>query len=276
VVPSGPTTHQQRHEPGSRAKPSDHRRAMGRHVHRLAAYERSHGRVHHMEPGARAPARGIGRAPGDPHGLPRPNRATWAGSPAGSSPTAPRPSAPSSSPNSSTPPGRRCAKPSPATAWECPPATPPPSASAPSPPPATAAASRPPRPWTRCLLRSILAPSPPTVSGRAVPVGPPRGAVRHLGRQRGGRAVQRESRPPTTTGPRRSSDEPTAATGWPANAPTAPTAATPTEPTESTAPAGPTNPRSGRWWPMSAEPTGPHQRAASGSTLVVYLDVLGS
>jgi hypothetical protein len=134
-------------------------------------------------------------------------------------------------------------------------------------------AGRPPRPWARCLLRSILAPSPPTVSGRAVPVGPPRGAVRHLGRQRGRRAVQRESRPPTTTGPGRSSDEPTAATGWPANAPTAPTAATPTEPT---APAAPTNPRSGRWWPMSAEPTGPHQRAASGSTLVVYLDVLGS
>jgi hypothetical protein len=173
-------------------------------------------------------------------------------------------------------PGYRCARLSPATAWACPPATPKPSASALSPRPAAAPAGRPPRPWARCLLRSILAPSPPTVSGRAVPVGPPRGAVRHLGRQRGGRAVQRESRPPTTTGPRRSSDEPTAATGWPANAPTAPTAATPTEPTESTAPAGPTNPRSGRWWPMSAEPTGPHQRAASGSTLVVYLDVLGS
>jgi hypothetical protein len=159
VVPSGPTTHQQRHEPGSRAKPSDHRRAMGRHVHRLAAYERSHGRVHHMEPGARAPARGIGRAPDDPHGLPRPNRATWAGSPAASSPTAPRPSAPSSSPNSSTPPGRRCGTPSPATGSACPLATPPPSASAPSPPPASAAASRPPRPWTRCSWPSIPVPS---------------------------------------------------------------------------------------------------------------------
>jgi hypothetical protein len=76
-----------------------------------------------------------------------------------------------------------------------------------------------------------------------------------------------------TTGPGRSSDELTAATGWPANAPAVPTAATPTEPT---APAAPTNPRSGRWWPMPADPTGPHQRAASGSTLVVYLDVLGS
>jgi hypothetical protein len=71
-----------------------------------------------------------------------------------------------------------------------------------------------------------------------------------------------------TTGPGRSSDELTAATGWPANAPAAPT--------EPTAPAAPTNPRSGRWWPMPADPTGPHQRAASGSTLVVYLDVLGS
>ena len=41
------------------------------------------------------------------------------------------------------------------------------------------------------------APSPPeTVTGRAVPVGPPRRAVRHPGRQRGGRAVQRKPRPP--------------------------------------------------------------------------------
>jgi hypothetical protein len=213
-----------------------------------------------MEPGARAPARGIGRAPDDPHGLPRPNRATWAGRPAASSPTAPRPSAPSSSPNSSTPPGRRCGTPSPATASACPLATPPPSASAPSPPPASAAASRPPRPWTRCSWpQSRCPPGPSQAGGRAVPVGPPRGAGRHLGRQRGGRAVQRESRPPTTPGPGRSSDGPTAATGWPANAPAAPT--------EPTAPAGPTNPRSGRWWPMSTEPTGPtsEQRAVPHS-----------
>jgi hypothetical protein len=46
------------------------------------------------------------------------------------------------------------------------------------------------------------------------------------------------------------------ATGWPANAPAAPTAVTPTEPT---APAGPSNPRSGRWWPMLADSTGPDQ-----------------
>jgi hypothetical protein len=45
---------------------------------------------------------------------------------------------------------------------------------------------------------------------------------------------------PVQQAPRRSSDEPTAATGWPANAPAAPTAATPTEPT---APAAPTNPQ---------------------------------
>jgi hypothetical protein len=38
-------------------------------------------------------------------------------------------------------------------------------------------------------------PSPPTVTGRAVPVGPSRRAVRHLGRQGGGRAVQRKPRP---------------------------------------------------------------------------------
>jgi hypothetical protein len=59
------------------------------------------------------------RAPGDLPGLPRPYRATWAGSPAGSLPTGPRLNAPSSSPSGSAastpprpswaPPGRRCA-----------------------------------------------------------------------------------------------------------------------------------------------------------------------
>jgi hypothetical protein len=93
-----------------------------------------------------------------------PNEATWAGSPAASSRIGPRLSAPSSSPNSSavsTPPrsnwarpGRRYARPSPATAWACPPATPKPSASGPSPPPASAPGSRSPRRWTRCLLPS--------------------------------------------------------------------------------------------------------------------------
>jgi hypothetical protein len=59
-----------------------------------------------------------------------------------------------------------------------------------------------------------------------------------------------------TPAPGRSSGGPTAPTGWPANAPAAPTAVTPTEPT---APAGPSNPRSGRWWPMLADSTGPDQ-----------------
>jgi hypothetical protein len=215
--------------------------------------------------------RGVGRGTRRPAWAAPYDRATGLAAQAGSSPTGARPSAPSRWPNgwaASTPPpiwarpGYRCARLSPATAWACPPN---PEAVRQR---AIAAArqlsGRPPRPWARCLRRSILAPSPPTVSGRAVPVGPPRGAVRHLGHQRGGRAVQRESRPPTTTGPGRSSDEPTAATGWPTNAPAAPTAATPTEPT---APAAPTNPRSGRWWPMSTEPTGPtsEQRAAPHS-----------
>ena len=39
-------------------------------------------------------------------------------------------------------------------------------------------------------------PRPRTVTGRAVPVGPPRRGVRHPGRQRGGRAEQRKPRPP--------------------------------------------------------------------------------
>jgi hypothetical protein len=50
-------------------------------------------------------------------------------------------------------------------------------------------------------------------------------------------------------GPGRSSAGPTAATGWPTNAPAGPTAATPTEPT---APAGPSNPGSARWRPIPA------------------------
>jgi hypothetical protein len=107
----------------------------------------------------RAPRAGGPGVRGDRPGLPPSDRATWAGSPAASSPTAPRPNAPSSSPNSSAPPGRRCGKPSPATASACPLATPPPSASAPSPPSASAAASRPPRPWTRCSWPSIPVPS---------------------------------------------------------------------------------------------------------------------
>ena len=51
--------------------------------------------------------------------------------------------------------------------------------------------------------------------------------------------------------PGRSSDGPTVATGWSANVAAALSAARPTGPT---APAGPTNPRSGRWWPMPADP----------------------
>jgi hypothetical protein len=41
--------------------------------------------------------------------------------------------------------------------------------------------------------------SPPTACGRAVCVGPPRRGVRHLGRQRGGRAEQREPPRRSTT-----------------------------------------------------------------------------
>jgi hypothetical protein len=91
-------------------------------------------------------------------------------------------------------PGRRCAKPSPATASACRPAT------LRSRQRAIAAARRPagrPRPGPG--LRSARPGRPPrprTVVGPAVPVDPAQRAVRHLGRQRGGRAVQRTSRPP--------------------------------------------------------------------------------
>jgi hypothetical protein len=62
--------------------------------------------------------------------------------------------------NGQQPPGRRCVKPSSGTGSACRPATPTPSANAPSTPFANAAASRPPRPWTRCLWRSTLVSSP--------------------------------------------------------------------------------------------------------------------
>jgi hypothetical protein len=60
-----------------------------------------------------------------------------------------------------TRPGRRCAKPSPATGSACRPATPRPCASARSTPPASAPGGRPRQDWTRCSWRSTLAPSQP-------------------------------------------------------------------------------------------------------------------
>jgi hypothetical protein len=121
----------------------------------------------------------------------------WAGSPAASSPTALRPNAPSSSPNSSAPPGRRCGTPSPATAWACPLATRrrPPARHRRRPPAQRPVGHPGPGPSVRGP-QSQDPPGPSQAGGRAVPVGPPRGAVRHLGRQRGGRAIQRKPRPP--------------------------------------------------------------------------------
>jgi hypothetical protein len=123
-----------------------------------------------------------------------------------------------------------------------------------------------------CGAQPGCPPRPPTIAGRALPMVRREEQYATLGANvvvelHGESHARRQ--PPA---PGRSSDEPTAATGWPTNAPAAPIAATPTEPT---APAAPTNPRSGRWRPIPAEPTGPYQRAASDSTLVVYLDVLG-
>jgi hypothetical protein len=59
--------------------------------------------------------------------------------------------------------------------------------------------------------------------------------------------------------PGRSSDGPTAATGWPASAPAAATAASPTAAVGPTAPADPTNPRSGGWLRMLDDPAQPDQ-----------------
>jgi len=131
----------------------------------------------------------------------------WAGSPAASSPTAPRPSGPfqlaerlgsvNSAAEELARPGRRCARPSVATASAC---RPQPRGRPPARdrrrPPAHRPVGHPgPGPGVRGP-QSQCPPGPSQAGGRAVPVGPPRGAGRHLGRQRGGQAVQRESRPP--------------------------------------------------------------------------------
>jgi hypothetical protein len=140
----------------------------------------------------------------------------------------------------------------------CPPATLKPFASGPSPQPVNAAASQPPRRWTRCLWPSTPAPCRPE-SGRRLSCTngfaarsstPPWEPM--LWSSCTAKATP-ASQPPA---PGPSSDEPTAVTGWPANAPATPTAATPTEPT---APTGPTNLRSGGWLPMPADPHRPDQ-----------------
>jgi hypothetical protein len=98
------------------------------------------------------------------------------------------------------PPGRRCAKPSPATASACPRATRgrPAAGHRRRPPAHRATSHRPPGPGVRGPQSGRL-PGPRTLAGRAACVGPPRGAVRHPGRQRGGRAVQRKPRSRPTT-----------------------------------------------------------------------------
>ena len=132
-------------------EPSAYRRDrdLAERAHRLAG-----------EVGLRQAARQLGihatpSPPPSPSGAYRRRNGGWAGNPAASSPTAARPNAPSSWPNSSAasmpllrswaPPGRRCAKPSPATASARPSATPKPSASGPSQRPANALGGRPPR-----------------------------------------------------------------------------------------------------------------------------------
>jgi hypothetical protein len=198
-------------------------------------------------------------APGDPPALARPTEPPGLAAQPLPDPIGPRPNAPCSwpsgsaastpPPNSWGPPGRRCPRPSPATASACQPATPR--------PPASAAASRPRRPWIRRSWPSTLisfrpeSGHQPSSISRALSVGPPPGAVRHLGRQRGGRAVQRKPRPPANhpgLGDHPTSRPQPSAANQRASRPTA---ATPTKPT---APADPSNPRSERWWPIPADP----------------------
>jgi hypothetical protein len=102
-------------------------------------------------------------------------------------------------------------------------------------------------------------------------VGPPRGAVRHPGRQRGGRAVQRKPRPASPPpAPGRSSGGPTAPTATPATVKAVASAGRPTVPPAATAPADPTNPRSEGWLPMPADPTPPRRVLDADGQLVTH------
>jgi hypothetical protein len=104
-------------------------------------------------------------------------------------------------------------------------------------------------------------PRPATVTGRAIPVGPPRRAVRHARRNVVVELYsESHARQPTTRAwaiIRRLTE----ATGWPANAPAARSAATPTERTHEPAPATPGAGVSGRCpLTFTAQPAG--QRGA--------------
>jgi WhiB family redox-sensing transcriptional regulator len=131
-------------------------------------------------------------------------------------------------------------------------------ASARSTPSASAPGSRARRALTRCLWRSTRAPSRPghgrrmsctsgSVATRSTPSWGPTWWSSCT-------AKATPASPPPGLG--RSSDGPSAATGWPTNAPAAPSGVTPTEPTIL---AGPSNPRNGRGRPMLADPHRPDQ-----------------
>ena len=111
--------------------------------------------------------------------------------------------------------------------------------------------------------------SPRAVTGRAVPVGPPRRGVRHPRRQRRGRAVQRKPRPPTHQ-PRlgdHSAGRPHPAAGRPTHQPARAPPSRACQPPQT----DPTNPTKRGWLPTPADPTGPtSRRATSGSKPVVY------
>jgi hypothetical protein len=174
----------------------------------------------------------------------------WAGSPADSSPTAPRPSAPSSSPSgwaastpppkSWAPPGRRCARPSPATTWGCRRATPR--------PPASAAVGRPRRALTRSLWRSTamsFRSGPGRVGSWPSGCAAPR-TTRPWARGWWWSCTAKATPPSPARGRGRSPAAPSVPSGWLASAPAAPSGARPTVPA---APTDPTNnPRRGGWY----------------------------
>jgi hypothetical protein len=187
----------------------------------------------------------------------------WAGSPAASWLTAPRPNGPSPWPSGwavSTPPrrswarpGRRCAKPSVATASACRPATLRSCASAPSPSPANGMGGRPFPGLDPVFVALNLASSPPEngrrpscTSGSGARSSTPSWAPTWWSSCTA--KVTPAGQPP---GRGRSSDGPSAAIGWLANAPAASSGAMPTE---LTARPGPSSPRSGRRRPMLADP----------------------
>jgi hypothetical protein len=172
-------------------------------------------------------------------------------------------------PPSWAPLGRRSVKPSPATAWACPPPTPKPSASG-----IAAACQHSGQPVTHAgpgvyRRQPQCAPGAAADTGRALPVGPPRRGVRHPGRQGRRRAEQRTPGLPAHHPAWAIIRRAERAHRHPATSKAVASAGGPTMPPAATAPADPTNPRRGGWLPLPADRTPPRTVIDGSGQLVL-------